>query len=371
MRARIFSAALGMALAFAVSRDAAAKDCAAELGGTGQKVEVLEPLSEAERVALSTLVYETLRALPKGHRPESLIDDAPPCPLGSFKAGDMTLTLFGGAAPFPLRWAGYPGKTAMFYLVAGPPGGELRRWGVKTAPYLLVAAYDRTRMVVSVFDDAPSDATLKDAIADSMRDPEFTPLAEFDGEGDAVTLFRETRSGIGAQLFGPAPSGERTATIGLPDGRYFAPGPSGQAVMREADLPCPFELGKLTTRQLVVVDGSTKGLDLACQYRDDDVVVSIFVERLPDAALERAFKARKAGMMNDYKNPKDTPQLVGVNGPTRFAHGASWLGDDEQAGGIWMARKGEFVIEVDATWKLDAYRDARDAIQRIDRIFFP
>jgi hypothetical protein len=127
----------------------------------------------------------------------------------------------------------------------------------------------------------------------------------------------------------------------------------------------------LTSRQLIVVDGSAKGLDLACQYRDDDVFVSIFVERLPDAALEREFEARKAGMMEDYKNPKDTPQLVGVNGPTRFAHGASWLGDDEQAGGIWMARKGEFVVEVDATWKLDAYRDARDAIQRIDRLFFP
>lgn len=36
-----------------------------------------------------------------------------------------------------------------------------------------------------------------------------------------------------------------------------------------------------------------------------------------------------------------------------------------------MARKGDFVIEVDATWNVDSYRDARDAIQRIDRLFFP
>lgn len=372
MKSRLVSVFLAATLALGGGSFAAAatRECATD-SGSGKVIEVPEPLSEAERVSLSTAVYEALRSPPRGHRPESLIDDAPACPLGSFKAGDTTLTLFGGVAPFPTRWAASADGRAVYYLVAGSSGSELRQLGAKGTPHLLVAAYDSLRMVLSVFDEAPSDATLKAAIADSMSDPEFAPLAKFDTVGDAVTLYRETRSGLGAQLFGAPPSGERTAEIDLPDGRYFTPGPSGQTQMHEPDLPCPFELGKLTTRRLLVVDGRDETLDLACQYRSDDAFVSIFVQRLPDATLKREFESRRAGMKEDYKRPKDTAQLVGVKGPTRFEYGASWLGEDDRAGGIWMARKGDFVIEVDATWNVDSYRDARDAIQRIDRLFFP
>jgi hypothetical protein len=277
MKFRLLSAFVGVVLALGTGGPGAAAPGNCESGrGSGKPVEVSEPLPEAERVSLSKLVYEALRTPPQGHRPESLIDDAPPCPLGNFQAGDVTLSLSAGVAPFPTRWAVSADRNGTFYLVAGPSGDDARRFGIKAAPHLLVGVYDRIRVVLSVFDNAPSDATLKAAIANSMSDPEFTPLAQFDTEGDAVTLFRETQSGIGAQLFGAPPSGERTAAIGLPDGRYFVPGPSGRAVMREPDLPCPFELGKLTTRQLIVVEGSEEKLDLACQYRDDDAFSSGF-----------------------------------------------------------------------------------------------
>lgn len=348
--------------------------CAPALGEAGAPAALPSVYTEAQRVAVSAIIFEAMRAPSKGPRPETALDKRAPCPIATFQVREDRFSLNGGAAPGPLRWVTSANTALAFYLVPGREGPAAAELGFKRQPFALAAvvtlADDRMRHVLRLFDGPPSDEMIEQTIRESLTSGDFVPLADYDREGDAVTLFRGTLSHKSAQLFGPAPSGNRTAAILLPDGTYFLEGQARGAVMRDVGITCPAELGPLRDRQLVIVEADADQQDLACQYGSDDVRMSIFVERLPKADLARFFEEQRADMMKDYKDPKDTPQLVGVNGPTRFEHGASWLGAGDKAGGIWIGRKGDYVIELDGTWTVDSYRDARAAIKAFDQLTF-
>lgn len=372
--ARNALAALAAIVIFAGAGAATAADCPADPAQVGAPATLPDVYAEAQRIAVTTVIYEALRAPATEPRPERDLAKRNGCALSTFDAGKDRFTLHSSASPGPVRWATSDTSGLAFYVAAGRRGPSATDLGLKHQPFALAMVVDggreRIQQVLRLFDGQPSDRMIEEAIRESLTSGGFAPLAAYDSEGDAVTLFRATLSHRAAQLFGPPPRGDRTAAILLPDGTYFREGRDGDAVMRDIGIACPGQLGPLEHRQLIVVESDPLLQDLACQYASHDVWISIFVERLPKADLADYFETQRAEMKKDYKDPKDTPQLVGVNGPTHFQHGASWIGADEIAGGLWVGRKGDYIIEVDGKWTIDSYRDARAAIKAFDPLAF-
>lgn len=375
MKPWIAIAALTIAAAADLRGAAAAPpSCATPIDGAGVAASLPRIFSEAQRVAVSTVIYQAMRTPAGAGRAETGLDSRAACPITTIPAPAGDYTLHGSAEPGLRRWAISDKSAFTFYLVAGEKSPEAAILGFRQRPYALAAFVaqngERMRHVLRLFDGAPSDQMLAELIGESLTSSDFTPLADYDTEGDAVTLFRGTLDGIGAQLFGPPPGGGRTAAILFPDGRYFLGLKDGAVSMRDVGVTCPKELVALTERQLIVVESDPAKQDLACQYGSDTVRISIFVEREPGADLKRWFEEQQADMKKDYGKIEDTPQLVGVNGPTRFEYGASWLGAGDKAGGIWIGRKGDYVIELDASWTIDSYQEARKAIRAFDQLTF-
>lgn len=374
MRFRLLGVVLGLMLAMAGEALAAAGPggCAPPLSGEGKALALPGSLSEAQRLELGTLIFQALRKPALGERPETLIEHAPPCVVDAVAAGRDLFVISGGEAPLPVRWARSTRTSLAFYLAAAPKTAGAAALGFKSTPYLLVGTSDQVRHVVALYDGPPADETIKADLVRSLMTSDFAPLADYDSNGDAVSIFRVTDSGIGAQLFGPVPSPERMALLLRADGKYFLPGPGGDVVAGEAGLTCPMRLGKIGSRQLFVVDGSSAGLDLTCQYYNDDVVIFLFVTRMPKADADKTFAKRSAAVREVLKNPRETSPLVAVKPSSRFEYGGSWINDQSQeAGGVWIARRGEFLVEVDARWTSASSAEAREAVQRVDQLLAP
>lgn len=346
--------------------------CAAPLSGTGKVVALPQILTEVERITLSNAIFQALKAPTEAKTwPEAAIDAAPACVRGAFVAGADTYVLSGGVGALPPRWAKAPTSNMLFFLAEGrTEASGLESAGALTRrPYFLVAVGDRERLVLYAYDAAPSDAKLQADIAASLED-NFTPIAAYDPDGDAVSLFKVSEKGLTAQLFGPPPTSDRSATIHGPDGRYFVPDDAVDARMRGSGMPCPDSVSSISQESMIVIGGSDAALDLACRYESDDVVITLFATKDPGGSLRHRFKAYAKDARKDIPGVRTTPDLVAAGGEKQFEFGESWLGDKEQLGGLWMGRRNGHIIELRADWTVDGYRTARDAIKALQALAF-
>lgn len=343
--------------------------CARALEGVGKAIVLPSPFRDTDRVALSNSIYEALRG-PDGATswPQGALKTAPACVLASFQAEDHTFVLSGGDGVLPPRWAQAATTDVVYYLAEGrqetaaPPAGAPKR-----RPYFLAALSGRRRFVIQAYDGAPADSTLQADIAASF-DPKFSPLADYDSESGAVTVYRDTPSRIGAQLFGPIPTAEHPASIYLPDGHYFVTDDKLDARMRGSGLPCPSDLGMVKLQRMIVADGQDETLDLACQYDGDDGWLTVFVTHGGSAPLKDKFRTNVKDAWTDFPGARTTAKVSGRTG--EFAFGETWRGEDTTEGGLWMADRDGYRIEVRGTWKSGTDRPIKLAVSILHDLAF-
>ncbi|MFC3069996.1 hypothetical protein [Phenylobacterium soli] len=364
-----WAAGAALILALCAASQAQAADCAPRLSGDGRLVTFADHLSDPQWLSLTALIHDSLHASSPDARPEKTLALAPACVIDSFRAMDKVWVMSGGAAPAPMRWAKAADGTT-FYLVAGVAGADSRALGMRSVPYLLVLDSANGQLIAGLYDGAPSDIALAADIRHDLEDPKFYPMASFDPEGEAVTSFVDSDELHTARLFEPLPDGERAATILLPDGKYFSHREDAAAVMAGSAITCPATAGDLNRERLLVMDVAPKSLMLACDYFGDDGALSVVVRAAPEFDLREAFPGVLASAKEDFVEPKEAPSPIGVGARSHFGYGAAWSSRDGTVGGVWLGRRGPYVIEIYGIWPQAADREVRAAVRALDRGLF-
>jgi hypothetical protein len=364
-------APLSLVAALAAAAPAAgAPACDAPLGAPGTGIVLPAVLGEGDRLGLSAGVYLALRDRSgAGAWPDPQVDGARPCPLGSFEADEAVWTISGGAGDTPPRFVTAPDHEEYYFLAAGPNLAAARAWatGSRAEPtgdraYYLAAASGAARYVLRIYDGAPSSRQLSDDIVAAMSG-RLPFIAAFDPEGDTVTVLAETESGRPGQVFEPARihSG-RTATLLGADGRFFEAVEPGAVAMRGSGLLCAARYGSLVRERLTVLDARDDSLDLACRLEGADSWVSVFSTRHPDPKGDKAwFKAS----LKDAKKDGVAGRVAGDRtGEIRdLRAGEAWRDKAGKSQGLWFIRRGDFLIEVRATFEPEATGEVFDALR--------
>lgn len=361
---------LAFVLTLATAGPAAAA-CNTALPGPGTAVALPDKLPEADRLSLSAGVYLALRDRQgAGAWPDPQVDGAAPCPLDSFEADDVVWTISGGVGEAPPRFITAPDREEYYFLAAGPPLGEAQHWTDAGPPpgsapaqaYYLTAAAGAARYVLRIYDGAPSARQMADDIA-ALTAGRRDFIAAFDPEGDTVTVFPPTESGRSAQVFEPARihSG-RTATLLGADGRFFEPLDNDVVAMRGSGLLCAERYGTLVRDRLTVLDARDDSLDLACRLEGGDSWVSVFSTRHPN---RRDDKAWFAASLKDAKKEGVAGRLDGDRtAEIRDLHaGEAWRDKAGKSQGLWFVRRGDYLIEVRASFEPEATGEVFDALR--------
>jgi hypothetical protein len=371
--AYVASVAAALTLAFSWGASAEGRStsaCAHDLSGDGRPVAISSELSDPDRVAISVSINEALRG-PTGATdwPNAQLKAAPACVLAAFEAGGETYVLSGGVGLLPPRWVHTEAGDVGFFLAEGREGGPPIPQAPNGHPFFLIGLATDQRFVLTMYDGAPSDANLKTDIAAALK-PGFTPLASYDPDSGAVSIFRNTKSGIGAQLFGPAPDPEHQATIYAPDGRYFVPDNKLDSRMRGSGLPCPSDLGTVARRKMVIVNGDDEKLDLACLYYGETAKVSVFATRADGNPLSDLFRSNVKDARTDNPGARSIERLAPVGGKGQFAFGEAWRGKTNISSGLWLGERAGYRIEVRADWTTAGVQSARTALGILQALAF-
>lgn len=285
---------------------------------------------------------------------------APPCPVSSFKVDGVTWHVSGGKGAAPLRWARADGVETYYALVRGPSPTEARAWAATrrngaatgaSATYLVASEGDM-QFVLRIYDGAPDARRLADDLADVIAG-RLTPIAGFDPTGSAVTLDLGTPDGISAELFRPALIGpERHATLLGPDGHFFAPTETGVR-LRGSDLLCGDAYGAFERTRLMVLKTDDPHLDLSCSFHSEDSWISVFATRQPDVEFDKErFRADIRATQADT-GLKGRPVSSKASRTDAIRASAVWIDKTQTGQGLWFIRRGEYVVEIRATFRLD------------------
>jgi hypothetical protein len=335
--------------------------CDTALPGPGAPVEIGEPLAPADRQALSAAVYLAL-ADDSGQTdwPRREMEAAPPCPVSSFRVDGVTWHVSGGEGAAPLRWARAQGVEVYYFLARGPTMDEARAWAGtrrhgaaagQSATYL-VGTDEGLQFVLRIYDGAPDARRLADDLTAAIGG-KLKPVAVFDPTGNAVTVAVPAEDSVAAELFRPALIGPgRHATLLGADGHFFRP-IDGGVRLRGSEAICGDAYGPFLQTRLSVLAPDDERLDLGCGFYSDKSWVSLFATRRPDVASD------KQRFRDDIRS---TQAETGVRGRPVTSRGAKdnvirasavWIDKDHTGQGLWFIRRGEYVIEVRATFHLD------------------
>lgn len=360
------SCLVAAALALIALPAAAVEPCKAPPEGDAARLELATPVSEADRLGLSAAMLLALDDdSGRASWPDDAIEAAPPCPLGEFKAGDIPWSLSGGQGNAPPRVIQNPASEAYVFLALGPSLAEARAWleagggdglRVQRPTYFLVGANHALRFVHRLYDGMPSEADLI-ADATALLEGRLAPLAVFDAQGQAVSLMVATQSGVQAQLFAPQ---DQPASLYGPDGKYFAPAGDAATRMRGSGLVCPASLGRLARTRMLLVNGTDARLDLGCGYNGAESWITLFVTRAADplqpAFEQRIAEARKDGVVRTLSTASQG-----------LERGEVWQDRKGAGQGLWMARRGPYLIEARATFALQDQGAIERAVASIAR----
>ena len=312
------------------------------------------PLDEPTRLGLSVALAVGLddSENSEGVWPRDTIKSAPPCPLRTFDAAGKHFTLAGGTDRVPIRFATEPnGDTlALAVLPSIPEAYALYKAGtngdveVKHPITALVLLRQTRYFVLRLYDGQPADdALIEDMKAAASRT--LPVLASFHPPSRAVSLDVIVASGRQAFFLRP-PGAGGTALITGPDGDLFK-GEADNAVMLPASgFVCPGDQSGFSRGDMLAIDATDGGSDLACRFFGRDGWFSAFVTRFDDGRSEDAqFKtylaqgrqaAPPAGAVTTDKLPGGGQRAV-------------WTDAQGQRQEMWLLRLGKWYVQLRIT----------------------
>ncbi len=336
--------------------------CGDPLPGPGSPVVVRDRITEGERQSLSAAVFLALSDLDaRTDWPWREIEAAAPCVVSTFEVDGVEWRVSGGDGSAPLRWARATGVDEYYFLVAGPSPAEAADWARtrrlgaapagRSATYL-VGFTEALMFVLNIYDGAPDARRLATDLTDAIKGKTL-PIAMFDAGGQAVTVIRDLDSGRTGELFRPGLiNGERYATLLGPDGTFFTP-VGGGVRLRGSELLCGDVYGPFSRGHLMVISTRDETLDLGCSIHADGSWMTVFTTRIPDARGDAAefrskLRATQAELGVSGKAVRSRPDRNGL-----LRAGAAWVDRQGRGQGVWFMRRGEYVVEVRATFHPD------------------
>lgn len=352
--------ALFLALALFVAAPARA-GCGDPLPGPGTPIAIAEVLPEPDRQALSAAIYLALSD--DGgltDRPWRDIEAAPPCPLSTIDDDGVTWRVSGGEGSAPLRWARATGVDLYYFLVQGPNLEESKAWlqtrrpgaaGGQSATFL-VGTEGGLQYVLKMYEGAPDARRLAADLAEAISG-RTVPFAAFDPTGNAVTVRNNTASGIRSELFRPLMLGPNRPAILLgPDGHFFSPVPGGVR-LRGAEIICADAYGPFARGRTTVISPNDEALDLSCSLNSEESWITIFSTHMADDSGDKALFRSTIGATQSQTGVKRRPVESRPARGGLMRAGAIWVDRNDMGQGQWFIRRGEYVIEVRATFRLD------------------
>lgn len=330
---------------------AAEPTCAGRLlPAIGQPIVLKTPLDEPTRLGLSFGVAIGLddSENPEGVWPRDAIKAAPACPIRTFDAAGQRFALSGGLGRVPPRFAvSDAGETlALTILPSIPEAFALQQGGTSGTTRIdhpitaLVLLRPTRTFVLKLYDGQPTD----DALVEDMKAAAgrtLPALANFHSTSRAVSLNLPTASGHDA-FFLRSPSPANVAVITAPDGEIFRRGDNGAVTMAASGFVCPAAQDGFSRDDMLVIDTTGGGADLACRFFGDGAWFSTFVTRFADGRSER-------DQFNNYlaQSRKAAPPVgdIATDKLPRGGLRAVWRDAKGQRQEMWLLRLGQWYIQ--------------------------
>ena len=334
---------------------ARAPACAGRLiEAVGQPLDLKTPLDEPNRLGLSFGVAVGLddSENPAGLWPRDTIQAAPACVIRTFEAAGKHFTLSGGLDRVPPRFAvSDTGETlALTILPSISEAYAMQRTGTEGIVEIqhfisaLVLLRPTRVFVLKLYDGLPAD----DALIENMKAAAartLPVLASFHSTSRAVSLNLPTISGRDAFFLRP-PTPDNPAVVTAADGQFFHRGEDGAVTMLASGMVCPAIQDGFSRDDMLVVDTSERGMDLACRFFGDAAWFSTFVTRFEDGRSEQA-------QFDDYlaQSRKAAPpagEIVTDKIP-RGGLRAVWRDGKGQRQEMWLLRLGKWYVQIRIT----------------------
>lgn len=338
--------------------------CLAPLTGTDGALTYNSPLSEPLRIGISRAVARTLQ-LTAAAADAAVAKPMASCIVGTLRTDTGDYPIHGGVGAEPLRWVRAEDQDRTIYLVPEPDeeGRDIR-------PYHLVEKNWRGLFDLQIYTGLPSEADVRRDMEATLED-DISPVAFYDLAGDAVTLFRLTKSQRTALLLGAAPTPDRPAQLFGADGDYFSPTREADVRMVAAGIHCPVEVGGMSRESLVVNDGDRRAPDLSCNYASGRIQVKISASRHPVVTVESLFSALTDGLPQNYKNLRLRPDVLSLTPGGPLSRGQAWLSDGPDGlwgGGVWSGMAGDYLLDVQGAWPENDTQAASAALQAVQAL---
>jgi hypothetical protein len=134
-----------------------------------------------------------------------------------------------------------------------------------------------------------------------------------------------------------------------PDGTYFTTDADGAARHAPSGLVCPVEVAGFKRGDLAVLDPAEGGTDVLCRFFSGKSWFSVFETRFMNTTLEQVFASyvKEAQGQAGSTPALDPPVQIQSSLPIRSAF---WVDDKGSRQGMWVARHGDWYIELRVTW---------------------
>lgn len=324
------------------------------LKGGGAPIVLSAPLDEPTRLGLSFSLATGLgdSQSAEGLWPRDAIKSAPPCPVRTFDAAGKPFTLSGGIGRVPPRFATAPGgdNLALILLPSIREGyafykdnaqGEMKLEHPITALVLL----RQTRyFVLKLYDGQPTDdALVEDLKAAATR--ALPVLASFHPTSRAVSL--DVAVASGRQAFFPRPPGTSgAALITGPDGDLLKGGADGAVTLPASGFVCPANQSGFSRGDMLAIDATDGGSDLACRFFGANSWFSVFVTRFVDGRSEEAqFKT----YLVEGRHAAPPVGKVKIEKLPRGGRRAIWTDAEGQRQETWLLRLGKWYVQLRIT----------------------
>jgi hypothetical protein len=352
---------------------AAAEPCAPPPLAAAPVVELSSVLSEDDRLAMSAAIHLTVGAAAAERR---AAPSPPACQVANFEVEGVEWLIAARAKSAVDYHVTSSERTDSFVVIPGVDLEDARGWAASRSPvarltkppiyYLIAKAHeDGDLFFLRMYRAAPGSKQVADDIVAAL-DGRLAPFAAYNTEGQATTVLLPTTSGVQAEIFDVQGLGDSTsAHLYGPDGTFFQAFVAGSVTLRGSEEVCPAAVGRFELSAMSVLQPRDVGLDLGCRYDFDDSRISMFVSHVPDKRSDRARFARATLDMQEESGVKrSAPGFRPVRGGV-IRSGKAWIDREGVGQGLWFMRRGEYVIEIRATFETSLGDDVFDFVATV------
>jgi hypothetical protein len=279
------------------------------------------------------------------------------CRRGQVAVNGTPVQIYGDDKDTPPRWATAPdGRIAYFALTPDP--FEALEWSkaphkdgdatvsFKSMIYLLVVTDGDRRLIYSATRKLPDDYHLASQLRAALE-KRWTPFAVMDLKTGAVDLDHLELAATQSVAAGLA---KEPKTFTQPDGEFFVAQADGGALHARSGLNCPARVGPYERNDMAVLNPADGGVDLMCRYFSPGSWFSVFDTLYHNASLDSVL----AGYVKEAQGVTPPQRVLSPPGPlkTALAYKATfWVGKEGGYQGLWVVKRGEWYIELRATYK--------------------